>query len=246
MTRHVGQNCGATTLTFVAAAGWLFLLPPPLLWAGKPDNTAPTISSVNASAITSSGATITWTTDEASTSQVDYGVTISYGQSTPLNSTLVTSHSVSLTGLSASTVYHYRVRSKDAASNERLSADVTFTTASSSPPNNPPTGSVIINAGASATNTLTVTLTLSATDDSGIVSQMQFSNDNNTYSTPEAYATSKTWTLASGDDTKTVFVMFKDAAGKWSTPATDTITLDTTPPSLDFTNPLDGQVIVAP
>ena len=71
---------------------------------------------------------MTWTTNEASNTQVDYGTTTSYGTSSTLNSSLVTSHSVGLTGLAASTTYHYRVRSSDAAGNLALSSDFTFTT----------------------------------------------------------------------------------------------------------------------
>jgi len=110
----------------------------------------------------------------------------------------------------------------------------------------PPTGSITINGGAAATNSVSVTLTLSATDNSGTVSQMQCSNDGVTYSVPEPYATSKTWTLAGGDGTKTVSVKFSDAAANWSSPAGDTITLDTTPPQVVITSPIDGAVITAP
>jgi chitodextrinase len=92
------------------------------------DTTPPTISSVTVSSITSSGATITWTTNEASDSQVEYGLTTSYGSQTILNTSMVTLHSQSLTSLSASTIYHYRVKSKDAAGNLATSADYTFTT----------------------------------------------------------------------------------------------------------------------
>ncbi len=95
----------------------------------------------------------------------------------------------------------------------------------------PPTGTVTINGGAAYTTSASVTLTLSATDDSGTVSQMQCSNDNVTYSAAEAYAISKTWTLTAGDGAKTVYAKFKDAAGNWSAPASDAITLDTVPPS---------------
>lgn len=84
------------------------------------------------SSITTGGATITWTTNEASDTQVEYGTTTSYGNSTPLNTAMVTSHSATLSGLTASTVYHYRVKSRDAASNLATSGDFTFTTASSS------------------------------------------------------------------------------------------------------------------
>ena len=110
----------------------------------------------------------------------------------------------------------------------------------------PPTGSLVINGGATATNNPVVTLTLSATDDSGTVSQMQFSNDGVTYTAPEAYAITKTWTLSGGDGSKTVSVKFADPAGNWSNPASDTITLDTVPPVITFTSPKDGEILVAP
>ena len=93
-----------------------------------PDPTAPVISSVNSSAITVSRATITWTSDEAATSQVEYGQTREYGSSTIEDSNLVTSHSVELTDLKAGKTYHYRVISRDAAGNEAVSTDATFTT----------------------------------------------------------------------------------------------------------------------
>lgn len=92
------------------------------------DTTPPTISNVAAGSITSSGATITWTTNEASDTQVEYGTTTAYGNSTTLNTAMVTSHSATLSGLSASTLYHYRVKSRDAAGNLATSADFTFTT----------------------------------------------------------------------------------------------------------------------
>src|SRR5207244_7021287 len=93
------------------------------------DNAPPLLSSVASTNLSSSAATITWATDEASDSQVEYGTTSAYGQVSALASALVTSHSVGLSGLSASTVYHYRVKSRDAAGNLATSADVTFTTA---------------------------------------------------------------------------------------------------------------------
>jgi purple acid phosphatase-like protein len=76
--------------------------------AGAPPS-GPIISGVTATSITATSATITWTTDIASDSQVQYGTTTSYGSMSALNSTLVTSHSVNLTGLTAATTYHYRV-----------------------------------------------------------------------------------------------------------------------------------------
>lgn len=90
----------------------------------------------------------------------------------------------------------------------------------------PPTGTITINSGASITYNPAVTLILTCSDNVGC-SQMQFSNDNVTYSTPEAYGTTKSWTLSPGDGTKTVYAKFKDAAGNWSTVYSDTIDLIT-------------------
>lgn len=94
--------------------------------------------------------------------------------------------------------------------------------------------SVVINSGASVTNTGSVTLALSATDSVG-VTQMQISNDSVfTGATWEAYATSKSWTLTSGNGAKTVYARFRDAAANTSVTASDMITLDSgavvTPP----------------
>ncbi len=105
------------------------------------DTTAPTISDISASGIIPTGATITWTTDEPATSQVEYGTTSAYGYTTTLISTLTTSHSVGLGGLTPSTTYHYRVRSADAAANLSVSGDHTFTTATLVPP---PPGKAIL------------------------------------------------------------------------------------------------------
>jgi Domain of unknown function (DUF4082)/Bacterial Ig domain/Purple acid Phosphatase, N-terminal domain len=101
----------------------------------KLDTTPPPISGVSATSIGQSTATIVWTTGEAADSQVEYGTTTAYGSSTPLDTTMVTSHSVALSGLSPGTLYHYRVRSRDAAGNLATSADfVVSTTAETTPP----------------------------------------------------------------------------------------------------------------
>ncbi len=93
-----------------------------------------------------------------------------------------------------------------------------------------PTGTITINSGAASTNNRNVTLTLSCSDTNGC-SEMQFSNDDITYSTPEAYGTTKAWTLSAGDGTKIVYVKFKDTPGNWSIAYNDTILFDVTPPT---------------
>ena len=91
-------------------------------------NVAPPIISGVAVNVTTAGATVTWTTDKASDSQVAYGPTVSYGYLSALNSTPVTSHSVTLTGLAPSTTYHYQARSHDAQGRLGNSADFVFST----------------------------------------------------------------------------------------------------------------------
>ena len=81
------------------------------------DNTGPTIYNVSASTVSDTAATIIWTTDELSTSQVVYGVSTAYGSQTSEDSTLTYQHSVAVTGLERNTTYYYKVISKDAADN---------------------------------------------------------------------------------------------------------------------------------
>lgn len=384
------------------------------------DTAPPIISDVSTSNIMPSTATITWTTNDVSTSQIEYGTTTAYGQATALDAALVTNHNIGLSGLSAGTLYHFRVRSRDAAANESFGVDMTFTTAAASgaqafqesngevvfeaehydsniarngidwaletrisgysgtghmtalpngivlqktnyttsspeliytvqfatagtyylwvrgagggddsyhagidntappsaanagnftsswgwnstlavgttrptlivpspgthtihiwmrhdgfpidkillrtdpsstapsgtgPVESPrvlagdavPVGSITINGGAASTTSVEATLTLSATDNSGTVAQMKFSNDNFTYTSPEPYATTRPWSLTPGNGTKTVYARFADAAGNWSTVVNDTIALDTsadtTPPSMVTTVTDDG------
>ena len=87
-----------------------------------------TISGTTASAITASGATITWTTDKAADSQVAYGATPAYGSVSVLDPAMVTSHRINLAGLAPSTLYHYKVVSRDAQGRIAESGDFTFTT----------------------------------------------------------------------------------------------------------------------
>jgi hypothetical protein len=103
--------------------------------ASGPSTPAPLgVSGVFAGSITTTGASISWTTNNPASSQVAYGITPSYGSLTPNDPTLVTAHSVALTGLAPATTYHYQVRSQDAQLTSASSGDLTFTTAAVSSP----------------------------------------------------------------------------------------------------------------
>lgn len=127
------------------------------------DNTAAGLSLISVATATTT-ATITWTSDEAASSLVRFGVTSSYGTSTPETNTdsRVTSHSVSLVGLKACVRYHYQVRSTDASANIASSSDATFLTtgcSGSSSVSSTAAGSIMAAAGGSLTEgrlTLTV------------------------------------------------------------------------------------------
>jgi len=87
--------------------------------------TAPVISQVTTT-VTASTATIAWTTNVPSTTQVQYGATSRYGTAVPLDATLATSHSQTITGLTPNTWYYFRVTS--AAGNLAVSRDFKFKT----------------------------------------------------------------------------------------------------------------------
>ncbi|MBI4392596.1 MAG: fibronectin type III domain-containing protein [Euryarchaeota archaeon] len=151
-----------------------------VMMSGPPDTTAPEITAVGSTPSIVS-AIVRWTTDDTSDSTVEYGPTASYGSTTTRVET-VTSHSVTLMGLSQSTTYHFRVRSTNLNALESALGDFTFTTGSDvTPPvanvNRPFTGRIYVND--METNTFstimplavgsTLTVNVFATDASGVV-----------------------------------------------------------------------------
>jgi Purple acid Phosphatase, N-terminal domain len=124
---------------------------------GGSQTNAPNVSNIAVTGITDTAATITWTTDISSDSAVEYGTTSSYG-SLATDDTVTFNHSVSLSGLTPSTVYHYHVQSSSSSLSRSTSADLTFTTA------NPGGVADIIIDNASATVVGTWSTGTSATD----------------------------------------------------------------------------------
>lgn len=110
------------------------------------------------------------------------------------------------------------------------------------------TASNFINSGASSTSSATVTLAISATDSVGVTGY--YASETSTAPSATAsgwtaitsttsYSADASFTLSSGDGTKTVYVWFKDAAGNVSAVASDTITLST-PTANDFVGTWKG------
>ncbi len=109
----MNRNQLPTSSSDCGAAGcrrypWGIMVDNPFMWGGldsgqinpyvltsstptpTPDTTPPTLSAIGAHNITETSASIEWTTNEPATTQVEWGTSPSYGNTTALNSSLVT------------------------------------------------------------------------------------------------------------------------------------------------------------
>jgi len=104
----------------------------------------------------------------------------------------------------------------------------------------PPSGTILIRSGDLYTTSSLVDLKFSVSDPSGM-SQMCISNTTTCTAWEPFNSTSEyLWTLAAGDGVKTVYAWFRDFFGNTTaTPISDTIIVDTIPPS-------DGTVTATP
>ncbi len=91
------------------------------------DGAGPLLASLQIQDLKSNSATIIWSTDEGSTSQVKYGIAAADNE-TVEDTALTTFHRVVLTGLSPYKYYKYQVISKDKFGNTSSSDVAVFTT----------------------------------------------------------------------------------------------------------------------
>jgi chitodextrinase len=101
------------------------------------DGLPPVITDVTVVNLGENAGTITWITNEAADSIVDYATgPVGLGPYTmqATDSAFVNAHSLTLTGLSPNVTYHFRVRSRDYSGNEGVSSDYQFTTPSGEAP----------------------------------------------------------------------------------------------------------------
>ena len=123
-------------------------------------------------------------------------------------------------GLAAQSLYYFRIRAENGAGNSQWSGAATATTYQAVG------GSFSINGGGAYTTSTAVTLNSSMT---GVV-EMRFSNTANVWSPQwQSYSATKSWTLASGDGTKTVYAQYRTPGGA-VTQRSDSIVLDTVGP----------------
>jgi hypothetical protein len=119
-------NHSVCTLTLTDEAGNVST---PLAISPFTVDTNVTVSDVTTTNLSPTNTSVTWTTNKMAQTIIEYGSSITYGSSTTID-TLSTSHSATLTGLTASTTYHFRFVSRDSFGNITTSGDGTFTTSS--------------------------------------------------------------------------------------------------------------------
>jgi hypothetical protein len=106
-------NCGGDTTVALASGG----------------SSAISISNISLS-VSDSKAIISWSSSIPTTGSVQYGATSGYG-ATVIDSSLGTTHSATVSGLSSSTTYHYLISSTDQSGNTASLTDKTFVTSPS-------------------------------------------------------------------------------------------------------------------
>ena len=136
------------------------------------DTTVPVLNNITATT-TVSTATISWTTNEPATSITVYAdeiLTTATSSQTVSNSNLVSSHSLTITGLNASTTYYYIVKSADGSGNLATSTEKTFTTLSPADVNPPIISNILAQ---TTTTTATITWTTNEPADSLVKYSLQ-------------------------------------------------------------------------
>jgi len=100
----------------------------------RPDPFGDPLSIFNVETIVdTSSATISWDTNELATSEVEYGLSTGYENGSINDTTLVTSHEITLPDLTPGTNYHYQITSEDEVGNPANTSDLNFTTLGDSP-----------------------------------------------------------------------------------------------------------------
>lgn len=141
------------------------------------DTTAPFISNIRINNITTSGATVTWDTNEPADGQVEICPSLTRcTTNTPLISALTTSHVVNLSGLTPNARYYLWIKSRDARSNLATGGPMSFRTLAAITPTPipPPTVVLPVISNAQVTNITRNSATVTWTTDRPANSQVIF------------------------------------------------------------------------
>jgi subtilisin family serine protease len=215
-----------------------------------PPPTAPTLNAPAAGAYTSARPTFNITSDDVNGDDIQYRIELSKDDFTSIYRTINQSEdttgwsdSIYATGedalytikigddLQDGVKYYWRAWAFDGDNWSASSVISNFTVDAASP-----TGlSISINSGDNSTNSLSATLTLSATDNdsgmSGGQSGMSFSQDGTSWTGWESYSASKTLSLEDFQGLHRVYFRARDAVGNMADAVSSTIIYDDVDPS---------------
>ncbi len=223
--------------------------------------TAPITTTDTASSVTYNSATLRGTVNArglSTTAWFQYQIVNGPSQNTALTQTIIgtsdTEVSMRIIALRPGTTYYYRLVAKNDTGttygNELSLTTTDINTSAIATEITPPIGAISINGGAHCTNSLTVTANLSATDNTGVTGYYLSANATPpsqhtagwTSITPtDNYKEDVSYTLSNIDGKNTVYAWYKDASGNISDTASNSIVVDTTPPTITITNPTSDQ-----
>lgn len=196
-----------------------------VLIGSEHDAVPPVVSGVTLAAATATPASpyVTWTTDEAASSWIDWGTTTSYelgnaSSGSPFGTGAFTSsHSVTMTGLTIGTTYHYRVRSADALGNVTLGPDRTVKP--TTPPATPTLAAIadVVGTGWGPANATVTCSTVTSTDGHAVHYEFEFIGGGSS-----GWLSAASWSPAVYDGAYSIRVRARDAVdtqavSAWST-----------------------------
>lgn len=257
--------CGSSPLysedrMYCQASGSVPYLSQPEVYNPQSPANAPIVVTGLASKITYNSATIHGTVNAqglSTTVWLQYRIVEGTSRSSFLTQSVIgtsdTEISTRIIELLPGSTYYYRFAAKNDAGTG-YGKEMSFTTvdnnSSIATETTPPIGSVSINDGDICTNSLTVTLNLSATDNTGVtgyylsagaVPPSRYSDGWTSVPATTDYRENVSYTLDNGDNRNTMHVWYKDASGNISDTASDSIAVDMTPPVIIIQHPTADQ-----
>lgn len=107
-----------------------------------------------------------------------------------------------------------------------------------------PVASLLLADGRQSVGSPTVSVRLTAYSSLAGVAEMAFSEDGVNFGSWQGYTIQSTWTFASGDGVKTLWAKVRSGTGVESAPASSSVVLDTTPPTMLAISPEPNSTVV--